>query len=180
MSKNSLFRGFQRIFLKDGKNSAKLIAEFALLPQNKPLTARIYANDFIKRLDEKIGLCVDTAYAKRGIFFLRAKSAVHYAELKHESVEIYLKESLEIYAKKRPLSEFDKVKAVKILPPRDAFARDKRFKNGLKGVPIEERPLIERSKGVFKNAFKDETLRAKFEALRGAVQKKNEALSGLV
>ena len=180
MSKNSLFRGFQRIFLKDGKNSAKLIAEFALLPQNKPLAARIYANDFIKRLDEKIGLCVDTAYAKRGIFFLRAKSAVHYAELKHESVEIYLKESLEIYAKKRPLSEFDKVKAVKILPPRDAFARDKRFKNGLKGVPIEERPLIERSKGVFENAFKDETLRAKFEALRGSIQKNNEALAGLV
>lgn len=171
-----LMRTFARLKLKDAKMPSQALAELAQMPQNKPLLWRIYARDFIKRLDERVGACTDSAFVKRGIFNIRAKSTVHFAELKHESVVEYIRESLAIYAKKRPLSEFDKVQSVKILPPL-RLVRDERCKNGVRlNAEPEEIPLKEQSKGVFKNPFSSDKLKERFEKLRGAICARGERL----
>ena len=154
---------------KSLKTARQAVVELAMLPQYEPLRWIIYANDFIKRLDERVGLCVQHAFVKRGILHLRTKSTLHFAELKHQSVCEYISENLKIYAKKKPLSEFDKIKSVKILPPL-RLVRDERFKNGIRlNAHIEELPLQERSKGTFENAFTSERLKEGFEKLRAAI-----------
>ncbi len=174
-----LMRNFARLKLKDAKKPSQALAELANLPQNKPLLLRIYAKDFIKRLDERVGLCTDSAFVKRGIFNIRAKTTVHFAELKHPNVIEYIRESLAIYAKKRPLSEFDKVQSVRILPPL-ALVRDERCKNGVRlNIESEEMPLKEQSKGVFKNPFGEGALREKFEKLRATICARGERLGFL-
>ena len=160
----------------DFKNTTKALSEYALMPQNKALKARIYAKDFIKTLDERICACIEVGFVKKSVLFLRAKNTAAFAELKHLSVVSEIQNALESYAKNKPQSEFAGLK-VQIQAPFDAFKKDGRTKNKLSQMRADEKPLFERSKGEFKNAFEPQSeLFESFERLRKSIKRHNELL----
>ena len=164
------------IHFADLKKTTKALSEYALMPQNAALKARIYAKDFLKTLETHRRACVENAFVKKGVFVVRAKSSAAFAELKHQSVANEIQNALEIYAKNKPQSEFVGLK-VQIQAPFDAFKKDGRTVSGLAKIPADEKPLFERSKGEFRNAFEPQSeLFKSFENLRKSIKKHNELL----
>lgn len=158
------------------KSTTKALSEYALMPQNKALKARIYAKDFIQTLDERFSACIEVAFVKNAELILRAKSVVAFAELKHKNVVDELDLALQKYAQSKPQSEFAGLR-VRVEAPFNVFKKDARTKNGLVKIAVDEKPLFERSRGEFHNHFEPQgELFESFERLRKSIKKHIELL----
>lgn len=153
------------------KNARKALSQYILRPENKALAWRIWAQDFKKGLRPPLNECVGSAYVKSGVLHLRGRTMMHYAELKHPNIHAEISAAMKDYAKKRPLSEFDTLKGLKILPPHD-LTKDRRTLTGFAKIPQDEKPFDELSKGEFKNSYKQGTAEfEKVERIRAAILK---------
>ncbi len=150
--------------MKKLKTTNTLIAELMKEHGFTPLKKMLFAKDFLLLMNPAHQKLISKIFIKNDILMILVKHSVAYQELNHDDIKQGIKLLIKIYANKQPLSEFDKIKELKIFT-------DRHFKEPVKKRAKKQKSsFLELSKGEFKNPFKDEVLFEKFEKIRQAIK----------
>lgn len=157
--------------MKQIKTSAQILAQMLGYSHYKPLRNMFFAREFIELLNPAQQALIATAYIKKDCLMIIVKHQVAYQELNHDDTKKWLKTLIKIYAKEQPLSEFNRIKELKIVLDRHFY----------KPTPPQKKRkfYLEISKGEFKNILSNPNLHEKFEQIREKIKKNNELCEDL-
>ena len=152
--------------MKKLKTTTAIIAELMKQHSYAPLKKLLFARDFLLLMNPAHQALISKVFIKKDILMILVKHPAAYQELKHDDTKKHIKYLIKIYARQNPLSEFDKIKELKIFT-------DRHFVPPIQKIEKKQKSsFLELSRGEFKNSFKDESLFNKFEEIRQAI--KNE------
>lgn len=149
--------------MKKIKTAAQILAQMLNFGHYKPLKDMFFVREFISLLSPAHQALIATAYIKKDCLMIIAKHQVASQELNHDDTKKWLKSLIKIYAKKQPLSEFERVRELKIVV-------DRHFYKPRTAPKKKSKKFIELSKGEFKNHLSDPILHEKFEKIRETVR----------
>ena len=154
--------------MKKLKNTTTIIAELMKQHSYHPLKKMLFARDFLSLMNPAHQGLISKILIKKDTLMILVKHSSAYQELNHDDTKKSIKYLIKIYAKTNPLSEFDKIKELKIFT-------DRHFVQPIKKTQKKQKSsFLELSKGEFKNPFKDEALFEKFEEIRQAIKDEKE------
>lgn len=149
--------------MKKLKPAASVIAELAMY-HCKPLQKMFYARDFLALMNKAHQRLISKIFIKNDSLMILVKHSSAYQELNHDDTKKSIKVLIKIYAKANPLSEFDKIKTLKIFTDRHFAPSVKKSKK------IKKNSFLELSQAKFKNSFTNPILFEKFEQVRQAIK----------
>lgn len=149
--------------MKKLKKMPAVIAELMNTHHYQPLKKTLFAREFLALMNKAHQSLISKVFIKNDTLMILVKHPAAYQELNHDDTKKSIKVLIKIFAKTNPLSEFERIKTLKIFTDRHFVPPPKKRKKTQKN-------FLELSKGEFKNSFTDETLFAKFEKLRETIQ----------
>lgn len=149
--------------MKKLKTMPAVTAELMKTHHYQPLKQMFFARDFVALMSKAHQKLISKVFIKNDTLMILVKHPAAYQELNHDDTKKSIKLLIKIYAKANPLSEFERIKTLKILT-------DRHFAPPVKKAQKKQKnSFLELSKGKFRNSFSDETLFAKFEKLRESI-----------
>lgn len=150
--------------MKKLKKTPEIVAELMKTHHYQPLKQMFFARDFVALMSKAHQNLISKVLIKNDTLMILVKHPAAYQELNHDDTKKSIKVLIKIYAKANPLSEFERIKTLKIFT-------DRHFAPPVKKTQKKQKnSFLELSKGEFKNSFSDETLFAKFEKLRETIK----------
>ncbi|QOR01671.1 hypothetical protein [Campylobacter sp. 2014D-0216] len=141
------------------KTSHYIINELADFKHYKPLRALFQYKEFLNLLSYNHQQMISKLFIKNDTLIILVKHHIAYMELNHDNTKKMIKNLIKNYTLAKPMSNFAKVKNIKILSDKNFTAQ----KNTTKQRPQNH---LELSSGNFINSIQDPILHQKFEELR--------------
>lgn len=150
--------------MKKLKAAPALIAELMGTYHYQPLKKMFFTRDFLHLMNKAHQPLISKILIKNDTLMILVKHSSAYQELNHDDTKKSIKVLIKMYAKANPLSEFDKIKTLKVFT-------DRHFIPPLQKVKKKQKnSFLELSQAKFKNSFSDPVLFERFEKIRQAIQ----------
>lgn len=150
--------------MKKLKTTPAIIAELIRAHHYQPLKKMFFTRDFLHLMNKAHQPLISKILIKNDTLMILVKHSSAYQELNHDDTKKSIKVLIKMYAKANPLSEFDKIKTLKIFT-------DRYFTPPLKKVQKKQKnSFLELSCAKFRNSFSDPVLFDRFEKIRQVIQ----------
>ncbi|CAM4124727.1 hypothetical protein [Campylobacter armoricus] len=144
------------------KTSNHIINELSNFSHYKPLKALFYYKEFLSYFPKNHQQMISKLFIKNDTLIILAKHHIGYIELNHDNTKKMIKSLIKTYVLAKPMSNFIKVKNIRILSDRNYIIQ--------KNVSKKNKNFIELSEAKFKNDIENPFLYNKFEELREIIK----------
>ncbi|AJC86013.1 hypothetical protein [Campylobacter sp. RM16704] len=128
----------------------------------KPLKTFFYYKEFLSYFSQNHQKMISKLFIKNDTLIILAKHHIGYIELNHDNTKKMIKSLIKSYVLAKPMSNFIKVKNIKILSDRNHIIQ--------KNISNKNQNFLELSEANFKNNIKNPLLHKKFEELRKIIK----------
>ncbi|AJD01395.1 Uncharacterised protein [Campylobacter lari] len=129
----------------------------------RPLKALLQYKEFLNLFNHNHRQMITKLFIKNDTLIILVKHHIAYMELNHDNTKKIIKSLIKNYTLAKPMSNFAKVKNIKILSDKNFISNNSIF--------VEHKKThLELSNGNFKNHFKNPILYNKFEELRKLIK----------